>query len=317
MASYETYSKRLKRLQSAGKQDVYEYEKLPHPFRVQVIHIWNSPIGLYFVPSGYAFNAAAFLSPANQFWSSIHKTMIRELGVFALSGDDNPAEQCRSFLLAADTGGALDIIELSFRVIDRFVRKMEQWEKERAKISQKADDAIQELNERFKEHGIGYEYDDGILIRLDSRFVHAEIVKPALGLLNANGFDGPADEFIRAFEHYRHGRNKEAIAEALKAFESTMKAICAARHWSHPSNATAIPLINILLQKGLIPADLESHFSALRAAMESGLPTLSNKTSRHGQGATPVEIPPHFAGYALHLMASNIVFLVEAHKALP
>jgi len=48
--------------------------------------------------------------------------------------------------------------------------------------------------------------------------------------------------------------------------------------------------------------------------MESGLPTLANRTSRHGQGVTPVEIPPHFAAYALHLVASNIVFLVECHK---
>jgi hypothetical protein len=50
-------------------------------------------------------------------------------------------------------------------------------------------------------------------------------VKPALSLLHDAGFDGPADEFMKGFEHYRHGRNKEAVAEALKAFESTMKAI--------------------------------------------------------------------------------------------
>jgi len=117
---------------------------------------------------------------------------------------------------------------------------------------------------------------------MDSQFAHAEVVKPALSLLNAAGFDGPADEFLRAFEHYRHGRRKEAVAEALKAFESTMKAICVARKWSHAPNATARPLMDILFQNGLIPGELESHFAGLRAAMESGLPTLSNKTSRHG-----------------------------------
>lgn len=169
----------------------------------------------------------------------------------------------------------------------------------------------------FQEHGLGYQYVDGYLIRLDSQFAHAEIVKPALSLLNAARFDGPADEFIKAFDHHRHGRNKEAIAEALKSFESTMKAICAARGWSHPSNATAKPLLDILFKNGLIPADLESHFSGLRSAMESGLPTLSNRTSRHGQGAVAIQVPSHYAGYALHLLASDIVFLVEAHKALP
>jgi hypothetical protein len=75
--------------------------------------------------------------------------------------------------------------------------------------------------------------------------------------------------------------------------------------------------IDTLFKNGLIPAELGSHFAGLRTAMESGLPTLSNRTSRHGQGAVPTQIPSYFAAYALHLMASNIIFLVEAHKALP
>jgi hypothetical protein len=132
--------------------------------------------------------------------------------------------------------------------------------------------------------------------------------------LSESGFKGPADEFMRAFDHHRKGNNKEAIAEALKAFESTMKAICAARRWAHPPNATAKPLLDILFQNGLVPTELESHFAGLRSAMESGLPTVANRTSRHGQGATPLEIPSHFAAYALHLVASNIVFLVQCHK---
>ena len=229
---------------------------------------------------------------------------------------DDPPNRCTQFLGKTNTSGALDIIELSFRAIDLRIRKMDNYEIQDAGITQDADSAIEELNHRFKEHAIGYQYLGGQLVRLDSQFAHAEIVKPALALLNATGFDGPADEFIRAFDHYRHGRNKEAVAEALKAFESTMKSICKARKWSHPPNATAQPLIKLLFEKGLIPAGLESHFAGLRSAMESGLPTISNRTSRHGQGHEPTTIPQHFAAYALHLAASNIVFLVEAHKAL-
>lgn len=239
------------------------------------------------------------------------------MGVFALGdGSSAPAIQCRQYLLKADTDGALDIIETSFRMIDHHVRQWDSYEQESAGISQDPDSAIEELNHRFREHGVGYQYEDGILIRLDSQFIHAEVVKPALSLLHEARFDGPADEFIRAFDHYRHGRTKESVAEALKAFESTMKAICKARGWSYPANATARPLIEILFQNGLVPADLQSHFAGLRSAMESGLPTLSNRTSRHGQGADPVSIPSHFAAYSLHLVAANIVFLVQAHKSL-
>jgi AbiJ N-terminal domain 4 len=315
MTIIETFSKRQKRLKDAGKQDVYQYVDLSAEFRVQVAHIWKDAIGAYYDNHGYS---SSRISPANRFWVLIHKTITREQGKFTLTGgSENPAEQCINYLLNADTDGALDIIEFSFRVIDRGLRELESYYLQDAHITQDPDDAIEELNHRFREHGIGYQYVEGVLIRLDSQFTHAEIVKPALALLNAAGFDGPADEFINAFQHYRHDRFKDAVAEASKAFESTMKAICSKWKWNHPPNATAKPLMDIIFQKGLIPSALESHFSALRSAMESGLPTLSNQTSRHGQGATPVKIPPHFAGYALHLVASNIIFLVEAHKALP
>lgn len=311
MTIFETFSKRQKRLERAGKQDVYQYENLPHEFRVQIIHIWKSSIGRYYMPRD-AFGGEA--SPANVFSETIHNTLTRELGVFALSeAMDDPNIQCQQYLLKTDTSGALDIIELSFRVIERIVKNKRPYE---AEITQDADSAIEELNHRFQEHGIGYQYVNGDLVRIDSEFIHAEAVKPTLSLLHELGFDGPAEEFILGYEHYRHGRHKEAIAEALKSFESTMKAICTARNWTVPPGATAKPLISILLTNGLIPADLESHFTGLRSAMESGLPTMSNRRGRHGQGSDTVTIPPHFAAYALHLAASNIVFLVRAHKTL-
>jgi hypothetical protein len=67
----------------------------------------------------------------------------------------------------------------------------------------------------------------------------------------------------------------------------------------------------------LIPQYLETYFSGLRQVLEAGVPTVRNKTSGHGQGATPTHVPEHLAAYVLHLAASNIVMLIEAHKALP
>ena len=230
MAIMDTFSKRKRLLGRVGAQDVYKYDALPTPFRIQVVHIWKSAIGEYYA-SDFSDE-----SPANQFWKLIHDSLSREHGVFTLHESFSDARtKCQSYLLGADVDGALDIIELSFRVIDDLVRKLPAYLCVRAAISQTPDDAIEELNHRFQEHQIGYQYSSGILLRLDSQFAHAEIVKPALSLLSGTGFDGPADEFINAFEHYRHGRYKETVAETLKAFESTMKAICAARQCLSPN----------------------------------------------------------------------------------
>lgn len=312
MGVFETYTKREKRRQNTEKQDVYQYDVLPGAFRVQVIHIWNSTIGAFYQSQGYGSGGS---SPSNEFWLAIQDVMCRELGVFKLAEGLDPDDRCRNYLLAADTAGALDIIELSFRVIDFGIRKFDVHDQRQASITQDVDDAIEELNDRFREHGIGYQYIDGKIVRVDSQFLHAEAVKPALTLLHEAGFSGPADEFMRAFDHHRKGESKDAIADALSAFESTMKAICKARNWTYGPKDTAKPLMDILFSKGLVPPEMESHIAGLRSAMESGLPTLANRTSRHGQGPTPVEIPPHYAAYALHLVASNIVFLIECHKA--
>jgi uncharacterized protein DUF7014 len=54
----------------------------------------------------------------------------------------------------------------------------------------------------------------------------------------------------------------------------------------------------------------------VRNTLQAGLPTVRNKLGGHGQGKDTRKAADYFAGYALHLAATNIVFLVEAHNDL-
>jgi len=63
-----------------------------------------------------------------------------------------------------------------------------------------------------------------------------------------------------------------------------------------------------MFEQGVIPKYLQDHYNGLRNVLASGLPTLRNKTSGHGQGAQPVEVPEY-------LTASNMRLLMEAHGA--
>jgi hypothetical protein len=218
-------------------------------------------------------------------------------------------------LLDAETNEALDIIEFSFRAIQMLPQIMGASDL-RTFTSQSAEDAIDELNHRFREHGVGYQFEGGEIVRVDSQYVHAEVVKPAIALLNTAGFEGPLEEFFDAHGHYRQREYADAIADALKAFESTMKAICDSHGWSYKEGDTAKTLIKTVLDNGLVPKYMETHLAGVRSTLEAGLPTVRNKLGGHGQGKEPRKGPDYFAGYALHLAATNIVFLVEAHKAL-
>lgn len=221
------------------------------------------------------------------------------------------------------TENLLDLIELTFQIVDVVIRqKLENPRSSdevllQRSVSLQPDEAIDELNHRFREHEIGYQFKDGQIIRVDSKIIHTEVVVPTLGLLSDPNFADPEEEFHSAHEHYRRQEYKDTIVDALNSFESTIKSICDVRSWKYSKKATAQKLIEVIFIKELIPKYLQNHFSGLRSVLEAGVLTVRNKTSGHGQGATPVDVPEHLAAYVLHLTTSNIVMLVEAHKNHP
>jgi hypothetical protein len=87
------------------------------------------------------------------------------------------------------------------------------------------DDAIAEANARFKEAGVGYQYVSGDVIRVDSEFIHKEVILPVLALLHDPTFASAEKEYLEAHEAYRHGRFEGCIVSCGKAFESTLKVI--------------------------------------------------------------------------------------------
>jgi len=311
MSVFNLFSKRQKELRGEVP-DVYTYTELPGSFRTQIVHIIFDALGdesLYHqgqVESAYKFMV---------------ETLCREYGLFYLPPAKDYQrrnylnELVNFFLSVSDTEQALDVVELSFRIIDRAARKHDYLYRQRA--SEIADEAITELNARFQEHGVGFQYSDGEIIRIDSELMHAEVVKPLLRLLNGKEFEGAQQEFLKAHEHYRHGNAKEALNECLKAFESLMKVICDKRKWSYNKTATAKDLIQLCLDNNLIPLFWQSHYASLRSMLESGVPTGRNKLGGHGQGTTPTVVPDYLVSYVLHMTASAMLFLAEADAALP
>lgn len=310
MAIFDLFSKRQKRLRG-DVPDVYTYEDIPNPLRVQIVHIWTDTLG----------NGSQWWEgEVRHGYETIVNTLCREYGLFKLPGSkdygdrDYINELANFFLQTKDVEKALDAIELSFKVIDHATRNYNYLRRNRA--SEIADNAISELNSRFKEHGIGFQYLGGEIIRIDSELIHSEAVKPALRLLNSKNYIGAQQEFLGAYEHYRHSKNKEALNDCLKSFESVMKAICDKREWQYQPNATAKALIQVCFDNDLVPSFWQQQLGSLRSMLESSIPTGRNKLSGHGQGSTPVVVPDYLTAYMLHMTASTLVFLVRAEEEL-
>lgn len=315
---YEIYSKRMKK-EILHADDVYTYDKIPSPLRIQVIYILDDLIG--------ELDA----------WSLAEKILLREYGKERLVDNwtHNSREHCHEFIKTGSyTENFLDIIELIVQVIEDFIneKSFEYCEmKYNIKISPK--DAIEELNHRFKENNFGYEYINGHIIRNDRKFTHNEIVKPALKLLYEEGFEVANNEFITAHMQYREGCAKDnpeeyyknAIINCNKSFESTMKIICENKRElvsSYNNKHTANELINDLIQANVIPKHLENSFHGLkntlkgiRASLENGLPVIRNKVG-HGGGVNIESVNEELVTYAINMAATNIVLLVNIYKSL-
>ena len=305
MALIDLYSKRQRKLRGEIP-DVYSYESIPKPLKVQIVQIWTEALG----EAGKTTNT----------WTAyelIVKTLRREYGVFRLdTGAVNPDDELSTFFLSTrDVELCIDVIEIAFRVIDRVTRRYEY--QFFSDYSARADSAISELNARFQEHGVGYQFINSEIIRIDSQLLHAEVVKPAIMLLNSKEYRGPQQEFLTAHQHYRSGKSKEALNECLKAFESMMKAVCDKRGWTYQTNAAAKDLIHVCFENGLIPSFWQTQFTSLRSLLESSVPTGRNKLSGHGQGSIPSSVPSYLVAFMLHMTASCIVFIAEAETNLP
>jgi hypothetical protein len=315
MPVFDLFSKRRKR-ERGETPDVYFYDKIPEPLKVQIVHIWGDALGI----PGRDHSSYNDIRETYQF---VVRILRREYGQFALSKltfDPNDVryaynELVEFFLKTNDIDTLLDIIEATFKAINVLTREYRYLE--RNNYDEVANEAIEELNKRFNEHGVGYRFSDNTIIRIDSELTHAEVMKPALSVLRQKGFESAQSEFLAAHQHYRQSNGSEALVECYKAFESVMKIIATKRGWKFDKAKGAADLVRVCLDNGLIPPYWQSHFSGLRGVLESAIPTPRNKQAGHGAGAAPPSKPPaELVGYVLHMTAATILFLTEAEKKL-
>lgn len=325
----ELYFKRQK-IMKGESPETYQYTDFPMGFRVQVGHILTDVFYdiqtldlVELRKSSIDLNGNFLLIMKNTDieMSKVCKAFSREKGRLSLKGNTNKVTQRDSYKAIFEfvfseynTDDFLTIIELIFEIIENKACKVSFGERKNAKEISKQ--AILELNQRFHEHGIGYQYESNQIIRVDSELVHSEAVKPALQLLSNPVYKGAQDEFLKAHEHYRHGRYEESLTDCLKAFESTMKIILEKRGWDYDKKATSKTLIDICIKNELIPKFWTDHFNSLRNILTSSIGTPRNKLSSHGKGNDEIAVPEHLIQYVLHMTASTIVFLVKADEAL-
>ena len=311
------YSKRQASLKM-GNKNLYKYDSIPGKLRVQIGYVLND-----ILDNKTLFEAINLVNNRNitpdYLCRRLKTDLCREYGVehlaktprriFANAPNLNRIE-IRNFIETESiVERILDLIELFFKTLQNFISGKE--------LNKILDEEIKELNVRFLEHGIGYQYESGKIIKIDSEYTYEEMVKPAFRLLDRNGYKGVEAEFLKAHEYFRKGDNTGVLNECLKAFESTLRTICDKRSWEYDKKSMSKNLIEICFKNNLIHDSLWNEYNSLINLLKSGVPTLRNKLSGHGQGSEELPpIPDYYAAYMIHMTASNIIFLIEAENKL-
>lgn len=305
---FNLLSERIKN--ASGEPEVYIYDNFPKEFRNQVYYIMKDVIKPY---CSYG---------CSDLWNAMHDAFAREkglkkLGSYECTWNTSYGEyNIEEYLDCSSNTDVLDFIDFIFSIFNKVLRETKPDRQYDYDSKKKVDDAIEELNFRFKQHKLGYEFVNGEIIRIDTTLIHNNIIKPALKLIYDEDFSGAEEEMRRAFECRRKADNKNAILEAGKAFESTMKVICDKKGYTYDKDKdTAQKLIETLEINGFYPAYMKAHLTSIRTTLKTGVPVVRNKNSGHGQGSTVIDVPDEFAEYAINLAAANIVLLVGIYHS--
>ncbi len=310
MAIFDLFSKREEESQ---QNDVFSYDEIPHPLRVQILNALNDAAQRIYSRTIPAYRIIG--TEGKDIFADSCLQLRREYGLAHLPVDtprshresqETLAHEFTAFFQNCESIQVLDALDVIFQMIEMAERK--------GILDSECNSQTitAEINRRFMEHSVGFQCQSGRMMQISNEWLHVDAVVPTLKVLGDPLFSGAESEFLNAHDHFRHQRNQECLNECLKAFESAMKIICDNKGWSYKQNDTSKRLIQICLDKGLVPTFSQQQLTSLRTLLESGIPTARNKRAGHGQGVQVNHVSNALARYVLHITAATILLLVES-----
>ena len=298
----ELYSKQLKEKERAENPEPLEYERFTPEFRRKIFYLFDK------LAKGIDKQVPSY---ANPFYIHIHRIVcfLREAygkdylsysDSYSYPSDRNMPKRYESFLELKEficherfskTEQCLDAIQLVFG--------SQIYEYDCSKLY---DAAINELNQRFQEHNLGYRFVGNSIVRFDSEVSFQNIHKPVLNLLQESEFTEVNKEYANVLQMHRKGNYKKVVAECRIIYESLLIHIIE-RMGGKPKNGTS-ELVYQLADLDLIP----------RVSTKFFIDCIVIHHAAHGEGETStVQYDQYMAELIVNNTGSAILFLVKKY----
>ena len=156
---YELLSKRIKN--ADGEPEVFTYNSFSQAFRNQVFYILEDVLEPYSTCD-------------ENLWDIFETNYCREKGLKGMKYDKQHAgygkSSIESYFVNSNDADFLDTIDYFFYLIDKKLRTIKPEYQYDYDADGAINDAIAELNYRFKQHNLGYEFANSQIITIDSTF---------------------------------------------------------------------------------------------------------------------------------------------------
>lgn len=168
-----------------------------------------------------------------------------------------------------------------------------------------------ELSAVFYDHDLPFRFDKGLIVYEGPPYF-ATMRKETETLLIQTGFEGALEEFRKAVEFIRAGRDDEAILNANNALESTIKGVLGARGNKGGQLST---LLGALKASGYLSSYDKHIVDAILRLLES-IGITRNRKGSHGQRVKIHPDDPVLAEFVVNTVAAAVEFLIQRHKQL-
>lgn len=223
----------------------------------------------------------------------------QELRAYKSQSEWETLRNTKEFILRGVPRFVLDAIEIFFDLISNESRSS----------SSSPLEYQGKMNAIFEDANMPWRLLEGRIIKVDSKWLEAEIHSKAAEFLSIRGFDGALAEFQQARSDLLSGNCKGAMHSANLALESTIKAILNIQQ-EKPG-----VLVRKLIDSGLVPEYHEGFLKAFEEHILRSVPTARNfeKGVGHGQGTDVNEPPKSLAELAINLSGVLILYLLKRH----
>jgi hypothetical protein len=204
------------------------------------------------------------------FCKGVHDALCRELGTFQLNEEAQPSHKIGRYLVQPydhwnDSHGTVDAfiktrlstIELLFRLVEERVSpdasgSRSSWRRPIQTPSSTAQEAVrhavEELNERLRQSGIGLRYHAGMLHPAQDELSEQTIIAPCWELLKDQQWSNAERELKEALDRSAQGQT-DAAFHAGKALESVVKVISDTKCWTTGNERGAANYIDNLVSQ--------------------------------------------------------------------